>query len=221
MSTKVRRIALDKLLPHPDNPNRMSRATFAKLVRNIKLTDRYEPLVVRPHPQQHGCFQIVNGHHRCYALKKLGHKTADAVVWDVDDEQTDILLTTLNRLTGRDSLDKKLALLRRLNDRIPTRNLAKLVPQTRGQLERLIHLMPLSKAMQQEANAFVIPLVFFVGQDQKHAIEEALLLAETARAKVDSPSSSNATTRAARRAAALTHIANEFLDYMQQEQSNE
>lgn len=215
MSTNVRRIALEKLLPHPDNPNRMSRGAFAKLIRNIKLTGRYEPLVVRPHPQQPGCFQIVNGHHRCQALRTLGHKTADAVVWDIDDEQTDILLTTLNRLTGRDSLDKKLALLRRLHDRIPTRDLARLVPQTRGQLERLINLRPLSKAMQQEADAFATPVVFFVGQDQKETIEAALQLAETA------TSSSGATTRAAKRAGALAYVANEFLNQMNQEQSNE
>ena len=123
-STKIRHISLDRLVPHPDNPNRMSRATFEKLVRNIERTGRYEPLVVRPCPGRRGFFQIINGHHRCEALRTLGHKTAEAVVWNVDDEQTDILLATLNRLGGRDTLDQKLALLRRLSVGLSLRKLA-------------------------------------------------------------------------------------------------
>jgi len=39
---RVSRIAIDKLVAHPDNPNRMSRANFAKLVRNIERTGRYD-----------------------------------------------------------------------------------------------------------------------------------------------------------------------------------
>ena len=35
--------------------------------RNIERTDCYEPLVVRPHPNKHGFFQIINGHCRCKA----------------------------------------------------------------------------------------------------------------------------------------------------------
>ena len=113
-------------MPHPDNPNRMSRVTFAKLVRNIGQTGRYEPLIVRRITDTQGhisenvtnlrrntyegdVYQIINGHHRWQALKKLGKETADAIVWDIDDDQTDILLATLNRLCGQDVLDKKLA----------------------------------------------------------------------------------------------------------------
>ncbi|UCD52735.1 MAG: ParB-like nuclease domain-containing protein [Phycisphaerales bacterium] len=80
MKSRIRHIPLDKLIPHPDNPNRMSRANFGKLMRHIKRTGCYEPLVVRRHPQQPGCFQIINGHHRCAALKNLGRATAQVVV---------------------------------------------------------------------------------------------------------------------------------------------
>jgi ParB/RepB/Spo0J family partition protein len=193
---------LEKLVPHPDNPNRMSRANFAKLVRHIKNTGQYEPLVVRPHPQKRGHFQIVNGHHRCQALAKLGHKTAQAVVWQVDDEQTDILLATLNRLGGRDMLDRKLAILRRLARQRAARDLAKLLPQTRGQLERLVGLKPLSMPVVKDAHAFAIPLIFFVSKDQQQTIEQAVNQAAT---------ESTAPSRAARRAAALTDIATRYL----------
>jgi ParB/RepB/Spo0J family partition protein len=198
MTTKIRHIPLDKLLAHPDNPNRMSRASFRKLLRHIRQTQRYEPLVVRPHPQRKGFFQIINGHHRWAALRQLGHAKAQAVVWDIDDEHTDILLSTLNRLTGRDQLDRKLAILRRLSARHAPKELAKLLPQTRGQLERLTAAGPLPSMKQSKTYAFAIPMVFYVSEEQQGIIERALapVVAE-----------SEAKTKAAKRAAALAQIA--------------
>jgi len=203
MSTKIRQIPLDRLVPHSDNPNRMSRTNFGKLVRHLDRTGRYEPLVVRPCPGRPGFFQIINGHHRCDALRQLGHPAAEVVVWDVNDEQTDILLATLNRLNGRDTLDKKLALLRRLHQQMPTRKLARLLPQTCGQIERLIATRPLAPARHQ-ADTFAIPIVFFVSATQQRTIEEALSRGMC---------SSDAPTRAGRRAAALMHLAQHFLDH--------
>jgi hypothetical protein len=180
----------------------MSRTNFRKLLGHIERTGRYEPLVVRPCPGRAGFFQIINGHHRCEALRTLGHKTADVVVWDVDDEQTDILLGTLNRLNGRDVLDQKLALLRRLNERLPTCKLARLLPQTLSQLERLVGAQAVPRVKQRQADAFAIPLVFFVDERQQRTIEEAL-------SALMAPSSAG--TRAGRRAAALSQIARCFL----------
>ena len=199
MTMKIRKIELSRLWPHPDHANRMSRAAFGKLMRHIKRTGYYEPLVVRPHPHKRGGFQILHGHHRCEALRRLGHETAQAVIWNVDDEQADILLATLNRLTGRDCLDRKLAILRRLRARRSIRELAQLLPQTRGQLERLTGAKPLPGAGQtSKRSPFATPMVFFVSDEQHAAIESALTaLAEQ----------SNEPTKAARRAAALTRLA--------------
>ncbi len=202
MNTRIQHIPLDRLVPHPDNPNRMSRANFEKLVRNIERTGRYEPLVVRPCPDRRGFFQIINGHHRCQALRKLGRASAQVIVWKVDDEQTDIFLATLNRLNGRDALEKKLALLRRLRTRIPARKLARRLPQTLGQIERLTHAGPVAQAVREKAGAFATPIVFFVDEEQHRKIEEAISAA--------SPSCEGR-TRAAGRAAALTLMAAEFL----------
>jgi ParB family chromosome partitioning protein len=221
MKTKITRIPLDKLVPHADNPNWTSRANLAKLARNIERTGCYEPLVVRPHPDKPGYFQIINGHHRCEALRELGHETADAVVWRVDDEQTAILLATLNRLGGRDSLDKKVTLLRRLRRHMSIPELSKLLPQTRGQLERLTARKSLSPVTSQGQNPSPVPLVFYVNQAQQDAVEQALRLATDPAAPGDSPAApaENATdrsTRAGRRAAALTCLANLFIDLTEQ-----
>jgi len=207
MTNEIKSIAIDRFVPHPDNPNRMSKANFAKLVRNIERTDRYEPLVVRPYPQKLGRFQIINGYHRWQALKELGYKTADAIVWDIDDQQTDMLLATLNRLSGCDVLDKKLTLLARLNKRMEAGELAKLLPQTKKQIERLISMLntrqwqSVSKVSVSQCSAN--PLVFFVNDKQQQTIEKALQLAEH---------NLNQPTRAAKRAAALTQIAQHYFD---------
>jgi len=203
MTNTIKSIPLERLLPHPDNPNRMSKANFAKLVRNIQRTSRYEPLVVRPHPQRPSYFQIINGHHRHQALLKLGYKTADAVAWDVDDAEAEILLATLNRLAGSDVLDKKLALLKKLTSRMQTAELAKLLPQSASQLERLTNLKLPTAPAKADAKVFATPLVFFLNNDQLKTIEEALALALQNRIEK---------TKAAKRASALTEIAQHFLN---------
>ncbi|MCJ7777311.1 MAG: ParB/RepB/Spo0J family partition protein [Sedimentisphaerales bacterium] len=217
MTNQIQSIDIEKLIPHPDNPNRMSKAIFTRLIRNIKLTGRYEPLVVRPHPERGGYFQVINGHHRLQALSELGQKKADAVVWDVDDQQADILLATLNRLAGTDIVDKKIALLGRLSTKIQPRELAKLLPQTARQIERLTNLKDsLNQACRVDFSppSLTNPLVFFISDKQQRIIEEAMSLAQ----KYLTPKSFDpahdefiAGSSASRKAAALTAIAEEYL----------
>ena len=172
MSANIR--SKNNKLAHPDNPNVMSDATFRKLVRNIERTGLYEPIVVRPHPKEKDHFEIINGHHRVKALEQLGRKEADCVVWDVDDEQTAILLTTLNRLAGSDTPAKKIELLKKLTERMGTAQLAKLLPQTAKQIERLTNLKLTVTPLKAQAEQFAIPLVFFVTKQQQGIIENAL-----------------------------------------------
>lgn len=205
MANSIKSIVLEKLIAHPDNPNRMSRANFTKLVRNIKKTGRYEPLVVRPLAKKRGCFEIINGHHRCRALGELDYEQADCVVWDVDDEQADILLSTLNRLGGSDELDRKLALLRRLNKKMKAAELAKFLPQTTKQIERLVSLQRpglVAVGSVRGARCFANPMVFFLDDTQQQIIKNAIGLADAPKGKM---------TKAARNAAALTFIAQRFL----------
>ena len=226
MAKTIQSIALDKLDFHPDNPNRMSKVNFGKLVRNIERSGRYEPLIVRPCPDKADYFQIINGHHRCHALAKLGYETADCIVWDIDDEETDVLLATLNRLGGSDELAKKLKLLKRLSKRTEANILARILPQTRSQIERLNSMLDTlrrtpnggysmldackSEVENRKSKAFANSLVFFVDDKQQQITEKALSLAESTGRLTAEPKAEM--TRAAKRAAALTHIAQHFLD---------
>ena len=254
---QIQSIPIEDLVPHPDHPNRLSQRKFAKLVRNIERSGRYEPLVVRPCPAAHchsfqvensdsrpsttshpqapleaatrsrchsfgiypeqsrrsrspdigvkakrDCFQIINGHYRWKVLRRLGYKTVEVVVWDVDDQDADILLATLNRLGGSDVLEKKLALMNRLNKRTPSCDLAKLLPYTSKQIHRLAHMhFRRVSQIQPAKSVFAHPVVFFLSDAQKEILEKAL-------ANAQEPQSEK--TRAAKNAAALTAIAQQF-----------
>ena len=199
---QVSSIPIERLVAHPDSPNRMGRSRLARLVRNIERTGRYEPLAVRPCPQREGFFQILHGHHRCRALAELGHENADAIVWDLEDNEADILLATINRLCGSDVLDKKLVVLGRLDRRMSPAELAKLLPQSRTQIERLTKIGTQELSAVKPAKVeFAAPLVFFVSDEQKKTIESALSAVRQR---------SGGKTRAEKNAAALASIAECF-----------
>jgi ParB/RepB/Spo0J family partition protein len=206
----MKTIAISKLYPHPANPNVMSESNFGKLVRNIERTGLYEPIVVRPHPKNKNCFEIINGHHRVKALEKLGRKEADCVVWDIDDEQAEILLATLNRLCGSDTPSKKIELLKELSRRMAIKDLARLLPQTTKQIDRLINLKQTILPTTANAGQFPIPpaslasLVFFVTKQQQEIIERAI-------SSIENRVSSIEMTRPQRRASALTKISECYL----------
>jgi hypothetical protein len=107
---------------------------------------------------------------------------------------------------------------------MPIQEISKLLPQTRGQLERLTARKPLSRMMPQGQNPSPIPMIFFVNEAQQSAIEGALLLAANPDSPGDNstspaPSPAAGSTRAARRAEALTCLAHLFVDLTQQEPS--
>jgi len=208
-TSPITSIPIDKLVTHPGNPNRMSKRNLSRLIRNIGRTGRYEPLVVR---RQGDYFQIINGHHRCQALRQLGHQTADAVVWDVDDDETDILLSTLNRLKGSDILEKKLALLERINCVMKTLQMSKLLPYTRAQIEKLRNPTVPSAPAGIDTKSFAVPMVFFLNDVQQKIVEQALSSTHE-----DLPSG----TKAARNATALTEMARMYIvQYEQTRESN-
>lgn len=176
---RIESIGIEKLIAHPANPNRMSGGSFKKLASHIERTGNYEPAIVRPHPKQNGCYEIINGHHRVRALKKLGRETCDCIVWQVDGNETLMLLATLNRLCGHDLLEKKAELIKALSERFSAKDLAKQLPDTKGAIERLKDLRkPLkTKPGSVRHKAFLNPLVFFLTDDQKQMVDKAIAAA--------------------------------------------
>jgi len=238
MPQHIKTVPIEKLTAHPDNPNRMSDKTFAKLVRNIERTGRYEPIIVRiknkkrntsslaHHPssiapreskdeihetkqdsESTTQYEIINGHHRIKALRQLGIKTADIVIWDINDQETDILLTTLNRLSGSDELDKKLAILRRLNEKMRATELAKLLPFSSKQIKRLKEFKLPTAPVKIEPDSFTHPLIFFINKEQKQIIEKAIH--EALHRMLNGEATNNERQT---KATVLTHIAQTYIE---------
>ena len=198
IQNRVSSIPIDRLTAHPCNPGRMSKRSFARLVRNIERTGLYEPVVVR---RQADRFQIINGHNRWLALRQLGYESVDALVWDLNDAEADVLLCTLNRLRGSDVLDRKLALLKRLNRKMEATEMAKILPFTRSQIERLGNLKVPSAPAKLGDKSLPVPMVFFLSDAQQQIVAEAL---------ASVPAGLNEKNKAARNAAALTEMAQCF-----------
>jgi ParB-like chromosome segregation protein Spo0J len=194
------RIPLAKLLPHPENPNRMAKANFEKLKRHIKQSHNYEPLIVRKHPEIENHFQIINGHHRAEALKQIGETFADCVQWDIDDDAARLLLATLNRLGGKDELASKASLYKSLSEKFSVKELTKLLPDTKQAIERLKDITKSLPQFADNAKAFLNTLIFFLNDEQIKTVETAL----EKTIPVDG-------TKAEKLAAAITKISENYL----------
>src|SRR3972149_3835081 len=110
------------------NANVMDEERLEKLAENIRREGDYPPLVVRPHPEEEGSYQILDGHQRLDILRRLGHQEATCYVWACDDRTALVLLATLNRPGGQDDPLKRAELLRELTQLASPEELAPLPP---------------------------------------------------------------------------------------------
>lgn len=175
-----RDIPLPLLVPHPENSNFMDAETTKKLRRHIERTGRYEPLTVRPHPREEGKFQVINGHNRLRVLHALNYQTAHCVIWNLDDNQTRLYLSTLNRLSGRDVPERRAALLENLLTTFDINELTALLPDDRKQIEELkrlshIELDELTPQTKTEER-FAVPVIldFFLEESEAKEVNLAL-----------------------------------------------
>lgn len=170
----IERICIDLLLAHPDNPNRMSKSNFKKLVGHIKDSGDYEPVIVRRHPEKEGFYQILNGHHRTEALQSLGFENADCVVWDVTDERALMLLATLNRLNGRDDVTMRASLIDELSEKFSIKELTAALPETKEAIESLKTISTSGPVLQMAEFEIPETLVYIVTTEQKAFVNKVM-----------------------------------------------
>ena len=173
-------ISIGLLVEHPENSNFMIAETARKLRRHIERTGRYEPLTVRPHPSEEGKFQVINGHNRLRVLRALNYKTANCVVWNLDDDQTRIYLATLNRLSGNEIPERRAALLDNLLQTFDLDELTELLPDDNKQIKELrllSHLEPdeiITRTSGEEKLAIPVILTFMVEESEAKEVNLAL-----------------------------------------------
>ncbi len=169
-------IPLDLLDNHPDNANRMGDDLLAKLVAHIRDTGNYPPLIVRPHPQHAGKYQILDGHHRAKALHQLGRTEARCEIWDVDEAGTDLLLLTFNRLCGEVDPYRRGALLKRLADVSDLSELAAKLPEDVQKIRKLIEATQATPSPSPPPDLASMPhaVTFFLTRPQRDRLFERL-----------------------------------------------
>ncbi len=169
-------IPLTQLRRRADNANVMPESLLVKLVGHIGRTGRYPHLIVRPMPGEAGAYEILDGHHRAEALRRLGRATARCEVWEVDDDEALVLLATLNRLQGRDEVRRRADLLESLRQRFGAQRLPQFLPEDAARLERLrqVRLQPPPPAPSIRAGDLPVAVTFFLTEAQKRVLDERL-----------------------------------------------
>lgn len=171
----VTTIALDDLHAHPANANVMPGELLAKLKDHLARSGRYPPIIVRVHPQRAGGYQVLDGHHRVAAMRELGWRTARCDVWDVDDTEAMLLLTTLNQLRGQDDPRKRAALVSALAAELPIAQLAGQLPEDALGVSRLVELhQPAPPRAPRPLRDQPRPVHFFLLPAQRDALEKKL-----------------------------------------------
>ena len=140
---RLLRVPIDRMHPHPLNAIVMAPERRATLRRNLEREDRYPPLVVRPHPDRAGHWQLLDGHQRWLVLREMGHSEAQVFPWPCDDATALVLLATLNRLEGDDVPAKRAELLAALQESFALQDLEALLPEDASAITELAALRDL------------------------------------------------------------------------------
>ena len=96
------------------------------------------------------------------------------MVWELNDDETLILLATLNRLGGSDRLLEKANLIKNLSRRFSSSKLSSMLPESRKSIERLKNLGAKELATSLKGDVFLNPIVFFLNDEQKKVVDDAI-----------------------------------------------
>lgn len=97
----VLEVHVDNLREDPENPNRMSPAQLDALTCAIeRLGGMYQPILVRKGATPDDPYEIVDGHNRVRAARRVGIERVLAVVWDGSDAMRAALAVGFNHLRG-------------------------------------------------------------------------------------------------------------------------
>ena len=182
---RLEELSIDALVAHPDRANHMDAATLPKLRRSIEHAGEYTPLVVRPHPQEEGRYQIIDGHNRLRVLKVMGRSAVQCVVWQATDETTLLYLATLNGLVGKDIPERRAMLIETLLQQHSEEELTGILPDKKKQIEKLCALARISLVDSAEPSsegdaddiAGDVAIMFVLHQSEASEVELALELA--------------------------------------------
>lgn len=155
---------LARLNPHDIVPNAQQPRTvfdeedLAELIHSVKEFGVLQPIVVRPHPDQAGKYELVMGERRLRATKAAGLDSIPAVIKDTANEAMlrDALLENLHR-SQLNPLEEASAYQQLLADfGITQEELATRIGRSRPQISNTLRLLKLPEPVQMRVAAGVL-----------------------------------------------------------------
>lgn len=90
-------INIDLIDSFPDHPYLVKEdESMANLVDSILRYGLIEPIIIRPSKEAEGRYQVISGHRRLYAHKRINKDTIKAYIRDLDDDVSIIMMVDSN-----------------------------------------------------------------------------------------------------------------------------
>jgi ParB family chromosome partitioning protein len=103
-------VSLDDLVPFKNHPFEVygkEDQRFTDMVESIRTNGLYEPIIVRPHPEKEGEYEILSGHNRVNAAKGAGLEKIHAIIRKGLSNEAALLIVTETNLIQRSFADLK------------------------------------------------------------------------------------------------------------------
>ena len=97
----IRMVEIDDIEGNKWNPNSMEAEFFEALTTEVKANGMPQPILVRPHPEKEGKFEIVDGEHRWKSSKIAGKKRIAVVVVPYTETEAKVRTLAMNGLRGQ------------------------------------------------------------------------------------------------------------------------
>ncbi|MBM9596222.1 ParB/RepB/Spo0J family partition protein [Roseitranquillus sediminis] len=147
----VRRVPVEQIEPNPRQPRRhFAEEALADLAASIRQKGVVQPLILRPHPERRGSFQIVAGERRWRAAQLARQHDVPAIIRDLDD--TEVLEVAIIENVQRADLNpvEEAAGYRQLMDSFghTQERLAEALGKSRSHIANLLRLLQLPEGVQ-------------------------------------------------------------------------
>jgi len=97
----IRMVEIDDIEGNKWNPNSMEAEFFEALTTEVKANGMPQPILVRPHPEKEGKFEIVDGEHRWKSSRIAGKKRIAVVVVPYTETEAKVRTLAMNGLRGQ------------------------------------------------------------------------------------------------------------------------
>jgi ParB/RepB/Spo0J family partition protein len=135
-------VPIESVLPNHWNPNQMDERTYQAALESIREYGFIDPVTVRPHPQQQGKWEILDGEHRQRAAAEEGYREIQINnVGPISDAAAKKLTLIFNETRGEADVTLLGHLIVDLNRELEDRALLMLgLPYSDAEIENLLQI---------------------------------------------------------------------------------